>query len=265
MISDPSAPQNSLNPNDKATDRDLALDEPQVNFKTIIGGNQGLSAGLSASLLSVVGVGASAFGKTNSNARYQIKANLARTQEFYPDPTFIKTTMNDSAAIQAFLAATKYRKDLYVITGLMTALGASIASDEGKGKEFTAEIVISGAGAGVPGEIGPKVSKMQDATVSTSFDATGSIVIAYQLSRISWIRRDRAFQTRPHQKGSLLADGAITTSIKEDFHAEGLGLDEEKIGAGEFDLDTVPVEMGSGSSFTFVVPAPEEDDGTVEL
>lgn len=258
IISDARAPQNSLNANTVAKGRtlEITLDDVQKNFQATIYVSKQRAGGVLGSFLSMLGIGGDLTVQKENQLVYKLEAQELRTQEINPSASYIESSLQSLDA-GMFLRDTQFRQDLYIIVGLMVGLGVSISSYESSSKGVEAHLGVSGAPAGVPLEVGPKYSTSSNDSLAASFDATSAIILGYSLKRITYMKKTRSFRTAPMAKGAVLSrDRPIPEDDDEaETYAKFVSLDDDIIGAEEFDLQSVTADEESrGDRFEFVMP-----------
>jgi hypothetical protein len=106
------------------------------------------------------------------------------TSFFEPDDDYIRDTMF-APSLETFLEASRYRKPVYLITGLKVARGIRARSRESRGTEGHAAADAAPAMAmGAPRTIGGEIGGSSRQLVADRFEGSTDIVIGYRLRKI---------------------------------------------------------------------------------
>lgn len=258
IISDPNLPQESLNPDNAANARSLPLivDDQQEDFHAIIDASRQLGGGFDTSFLSMFTVGGALDASVEKNLTYALNIQDLKTQEINPSETYLNEALSSSPITQ-LLSRKRRQAELYCVTGLMIGTDVTINSSQGRTRSFKGRI---GANAG-PVDIGPNFSVSSGRSTEASTHRKSEVVVAYRLKRISYMTKAKTFKTKNYTDRAVLADEEERDTPeqkgeKEELVAHVVQLDEDEVGAEDFDLPAVVASSAEnkGGEFEFVVP-----------
>ena len=258
IISDPNTPQESLNPDNAATAGALPLivDDQQEDFHAVIDASRQLGGGFDTSFLSMFTVGGSLDASIEKNNTYTLNIQDLRTQEINPTETYLNEALSSTPVTQ-LLSRKRRQAELYCVTGLMVGTDVTISSSQGRTRSFKGRI---GANAG-PVDVGPHFSISSGHSTEASSHRKSEVVVAYRLKRITYMTKAKSFKTKNYTDRAVLADDEEVSppeqkGEQQELVANVVQLDEDEIGAEDFDLPAVvarSAETGS-SEFEFAVP-----------
>jgi len=142
ILSDPKAPQYALNDEDRQPLPKLFVDDTKPHFAVTITDNSAKSAGIGSSLLQFFGFSADLNVERGNTLTWTIEAEELATQEINPKASYVETCFKHPE-VQSFLRKTKFRKELYMITGIMAVSSATVSSEIGKKHLFSAKLGAS--------------------------------------------------------------------------------------------------------------------------
>lgn len=177
------------------------------------------------------------------------------TTQFIPTAPYVQKCV-ESANVRRFLELSKYRKPVYIITGLKVVTGAQANTSKshtmgaGVGVEVDATVwtaVPIGGGPGVEAEVGNKKS--------TKWEGSSDFVFAFRVSKV-WVAEatGQVLSEEEYRKGAVLDDekeeeekGPELSVLKveeTDGRAEGFDA-EELMDDGDVVLCAIPREEES--------------------
>lgn len=169
------------------------------------------SFGILTQFLSVLGVGGDVTAGWNKSDEETFTFDTITTTQFLPNATYLQEKCIDaSPTVQRWLERSRYRKPLYVITGLKTVEGAMTAKSETtRGKEASASVTVDGtvwSGGVAPVSVGPKVEAGRSKSSGMSWSASSDFVLAYRVKRIKVAKTNEVREEEDYKKGALLGN-----------------------------------------------------------
>jgi hypothetical protein len=155
------------------------------------------------------------------------------TTQFIPKEAYLQKCI-DAEPVRRYLDKSRYRKPVYVITGLKTVTGASA-------KSLRARVVGGGLGAAIDGTVlsggsvpvggGPQIAWKQDTKGVTSWEGSSDFVFAFRLQKVLVERKTGAVKKgEDYKSGAMLEheveridvpELCIVTKEAPDAEAEG--------------------------------------------
>ncbi|KAK1252147.1 hypothetical protein MKX08_003334 [Trichoderma sp. CBMAI-0020] len=165
---------------------------------------QGFHREVWANILAPYGLGgeASISGKRSENDTY--KFDSVDTQYFYPSPSYISQCMG-LFDVKEYTEVTKYKKAVYLVTGLKVAKGASVrlaADNEIKGK---LDVGLNDPTL-IPVQLGPRAEGSVENKLVDNFKESSDIVVGIQCLKIYY--QSSFFGSGKQMKDAVYADGA---------------------------------------------------------
>jgi hypothetical protein len=171
------------------------------------------------------------------------------TTQFHPSAPWIQSHCVDaSAAVQRWFARSRFKKPLYLITGLKIVTGdksASTKTTRGGGADVSA--TVDGtvwSGGTVPLGGGPKVEVHQKSTKGVRWGNGGDFVLAFRVKRFRVTKRE--VKEEDYTRGSVLENRAkkvekehVLVDEEEEFEIEATDPDWEGVRVSEGDEDVV--------------------------
>lgn len=137
------------------------------------------------------------------------------TTQFIPNPSYIQEKCIDASPIvQRWLERSRYRKPLYVITGLKIVKGAKTgktqASHGGSGNiAATVDGTVWSSGA-VPVAGGPEIEISRSKRVGISWEGGGDFVFAFRVKRVKVARKtNEVLREENYRKGAMLGNESV--------------------------------------------------------
>ena len=180
------------------------------------GQHKGLIA-IWARFLQVVGIDAEA-SITWHNSKGDTYEFKTLDTEFI-DPTMEYYTQSVLApSVAEYIVETKFKKSIYMITGVKIARGADVEQARSKEAGTHLKVGVDGTTAGSPVAAGPEVTISSSKTETTSSQGSSDFVFAYRLREIYYSKGK--VKHREHNKGALQdLGGSSTKRSKEDVSA----------------------------------------------
>ena len=187
------------------------------------------------------------------------------TRFFTPDKAYIEKSMS-SPEVRDFIVKSKFRANVYMITGVKVAIGASVTSTKLKQRGIQMQLGVDGTAVGVPLGLGPDIEISSGQTQGTSFDGASDFVFAFRLREVIYSKR-QGIVHREFSKGALfsLEDGRRKPAVERNEEiSEGfelLGLADEDVTAEDVDLKGSAIVDDDGEACEcLIVQISLEDD-----
>lgn len=258
IIINPKTPQKSLNHrnNQRVTVPANELQESyKDNWEDTITSLRNNKITIWASFLQmIVGLGADVSVGLKQGREDLYKFRRLETKYFEPDAAYIEESLK-SEGVKGYIAATEYKKPLYMITGVKIARGAHVTSKTTKAHQEMLKVGVDmTALTAVPVSGGPKMETSRTNERQVKFDGSSDYVFAYRVSKIR-----------------LRKDGKV--KAQEDFNKGALfGVDEgdsgrvEDLAAGDWDVEelvSTSQELQGGNNVSEVYEDGEDAIGVV--
>lgn len=193
-------PCNALNTDDR-----VPIDKDYLSFK------DGFKAtrtqlregklGMWAQVLEGVGVGSEVSYKLERNASDEYTFDRVETVFFIPSDEYYSKSIA-APGVQRYLKNMRYRKPVYMITGMKIVRGGRMKSSGSTGGETVVKLGFDGKPAGVPVTVGPDVEVSARTGQSDSFDASTDFVFALRLRKLTCKKND-SLRDEEFNKGAM--------------------------------------------------------------
>ncbi|KAJ4186487.1 hypothetical protein NW755_007782 [Fusarium falciforme] len=188
--------------------------------------------------LNVLGFGIDIGAEIDRSDEETFVFDTLETTQFIPTPSYVQTCV-EGKNVRDFLERSKYRKPVYIITGLKVVTGAQANTIKSRsvggavGVEVDATIWTGGAvpiggGPGVEGEVGNKVS--------TKWEGSSDFVFAFRVSKVRVGEAPgQVLSEKEHREGAMLEreytkpkdpELSVLEVEQPDARAEGFDLEE---------------------------------------
>jgi hypothetical protein len=179
-------------------------------------------------------------------------------ETIYIDPSdeYVKKSM-DVDGVKRFLEAGRFKKPVYMITGMKIARGASAIGSQTVVHGGEAKLGFDGTFSGVPVALGPEVEVSSSKTNAVSFEGAEGFAFAIRLRKISY-KMGRDLVHREYREGVVLDDDDEVGEEEEEEGVEVLGIDlkdEEFIGVTSMRV----AEEDDGSEVQCIVVSKAKD------
>jgi hypothetical protein len=203
----------------------------------------------------VLGVGVDAtLGFEKSDASL-FEFESLETVQFQPTPSYLKTCIS-ADPVQRFLKTTRYRKPIYIVTGLKIAKGAKAKSRNKTTRRAGAAIEADAAPwTGVPVGGGPEVSATKAKAKDVAWDGGSDFVFAFRVRKVVVKRSNDVGSETDYTKGALL-DGE-SERLKE---PELLAVEVEDHEENYSDNFSVEQLMDGGELVSCLVPKVDAEE-----
>ncbi|KAI1742789.1 hypothetical protein F4680DRAFT_26685 [Xylaria scruposa] len=221
---------------------------------TILGKSSKKGIGLYGELSAIVN--ANIGGDYAADAKERWSFDNLRTIWFMPSIDYVRQSLNDTE-VQLHIQANQTwlgHTNLYMVTGVKIAFGASALSEFATSYGFDGTIALDASALGVPITVGPTVGLWDGLSLTTTSSPVEPVVFAFRLRRLR-IKANGDVKQSDHNRKALLgqegSDAKVTIEIDtdgvDDYDATGLdfGLSDE----GQF-MDEADADGSEQSSFS---------------
>ncbi|EEU35606.1 uncharacterized protein NECHADRAFT_52455 [Fusarium vanettenii 77-13-4] len=201
--------------------------------------------------LSVLGFGIDIGAEIDRSDEEIFVFDTLETTQFIPTPSYLKACV-EAENVRHFLERSKYRKPVYIITGLKVVTGAQANTIKSRslggsvGVEVDATVwtaVPIGGGPGVEAEVGNKVS--------TKWEGSSDFVFGF---RVSKVRVGEVVSEEDYRKGAMFER---ENTKKKEPELSVLGVEQPDARAEGFDLE----ELMDDEEVVFcAIPREEESE-----
>ncbi|KAI8629872.1 hypothetical protein F5Y19DRAFT_62295 [Xylariaceae sp. FL1651] len=190
---------------------------------------------------------------TDANERWSFD-NL-RTIWFIPSVNYVRQSLYDTE-VQLHIQANQTwlgHTNLYMVTGVKVAFGASALSEFASSYGFSGTIGLDLSSLGAPITVGPVAGCWNGLSLATTTSLVEPVVFAYRLRRLK-IKANGDVKQSDHTKKALLGQEGPDSKVTIDFDTDGIedydatGVDFNFSDEGEF-LDEMDADGSEQSSF----------------
>jgi len=181
IIPSPSDPSNALNLDEVVPTNSLKIFESiKTGYKLELSQLKRGPVGILETYLQVFGFGSDVSHRDNREDLFQFD-ELATTW-FHPDEDYLSKSIQ-AEGVQRFLEASRFRKPIYMVTGVKVVKGAhSTASKKSRG--HIGDVHVDLASFGAPVVVGPGIEVASSWEESRSFEGSSDFVFAFQLNEL---------------------------------------------------------------------------------
>src|SRR5579862_2168369 len=182
IITDPSDPGTSLNPDGPKPPPSSVQTSTQKNWEKVIEQCRKAKIGVWARFAGQFGIGDTSVS-VDSVKNDVYKFRELETRIFQPTDEYIEETVQ-YPQVARFAQKNRYRKPIFMITGVKIARGANISKEVARVRELSAKTGIYGMLGGVSADLtgGGEASGLQ--REKESFEAPSDFVFAFRLRKI---------------------------------------------------------------------------------
>jgi hypothetical protein len=216
VITDPADPTDALNVHDLEPPRDTFYNIKR-NWESDIRQVREGRVDVFAKFLQVLGIGGDISFKSPMGEGAAFLCDELQTNFFVPTHEYLQSAMK-SKGVKRFLEASRYKKPLYIVTGLKIARGASCM--ERSSMDGTAKLVVE-EGIAVGLATGPGASLARD---TIHWQIASDFVFAYQLRKVAFKKVD-SLNPYGEPPGSR---GRVGSDLKAVIDAEDPGAESIK-------------------------------------
>jgi hypothetical protein len=256
IISNPKVPQYALNADERLPLPPFFLNKRKPSFKVTLTVDSTQTAGLDLSLFSLFGFDGGFDVERGKKQTYTINAVERLTQEINPRTEWVEECFKLPAIVNHL--QDKGYKDLYLITGIMAAMSATVESHSKKKQLFGGKVGANLAAAGVPLGVGFHASASNDNEAEASIGKS-DFILAYRLRKITYKKRHKLKNMVDLHKGAVLDKDSTEPLPEVVYYPEGVKLEEDDVEAEEVRLASVTAhDEENRDEFEFVIPVDEE-------
>ncbi|KAL8718397.1 MAG: hypothetical protein Q9225_004455 [Loekoesia sp. 1 TL-2023] len=221
------------------------------NWKLVLEEHRSGSIGLWGSFLQVLGAGGDVdvVREVSDSRVYQF--DRLETHSFWPTDEYVEASVT-AKPVQDFLKGKKFFQNIYMVTSIKIAFGASTARSVLKNRGIFVHLGVDGTSAGIPISGGPQGNVAWGIMETSAFERDSGFVFAFRLREIRYTTRRGARQVE-FTKGALFGlegnrsdvDVASGQAYKDDEvtpEFELMGLADEDVHAEDVDNDAEEVE-----------------------
>lgn len=261
IIKSPRSPELSINGK-----KSPLLSNLEVHESTLTDSSRSLTkngkskTGVWAEFLNGTGISAEVSGTwdTVSSSTYKFSALITRT--ISPSLSEIQAIFQEPG-LQQTIKDSRFRDNLYMITGIKIARGAEVAIEKIKKRGGNLNFGVDWTPFGVPIKVGPDVGIEREIGQGLEEKHTSDFVFAYRLREIRY-RRKTVEEQKEYLKGDLMGVGKersekALAELEEEAELVGLGGGDVKGDAWEGDATEAVDEDGED---VICVMLDEEDE-----
>jgi hypothetical protein len=138
------------------------------------------------------------------------------TTHFIPNNEYLKRCV-EGAAVRRFLETSRYRKPVFVITGVKIVSGARGATTTSRAVDGMVGAQVDGtalSGGMAPVGGGPEIRYGKATKSAVSWEGSTDFVFAYKVSELRVSKAGEVKREREYTKGALYEDGARTYEVE---------------------------------------------------
>ncbi|KAL0935472.1 uncharacterized protein CTRU02_210063 [Colletotrichum truncatum] len=189
--------------------------------------------------LSVLGFGIDVGAEIDNHDEEKYIFNTLETIQFIPTPAYVQQCV-ESDNVRRFLETSRYRKPVYIITGIKVVNGAEANTLKSRTVGGTFAVEVDGtllSGGAVPIGGGPGIEGKVGNSVSTSWAGSSDFVFAFRVSKVYVGKATgQVLKEEDYRKGAMLGDEIEEAHIPqvsvlkvEDPDAQAEGFDREEL------------------------------------
>lgn len=200
-------------------ERDICDIDTKTSFsltrKALLSGRLGVWAQFLGFLGLPIGANAGVFMERNSTDIINVEA--LETHRFIATDSYLKTVM-ESGSIGAFLKASGYDTNLYMITGLKIARNASLNREASRNAGAT--LGPSAEGSGIT--LSPALELISQRTNGMAFESSTDFILAFQVRKVKFkVNQNQKMEIKHKSfgKGATMLDGGLDHQEVEGYSA----------------------------------------------
>jgi len=161
------------------------------------------------------------------------------TTQFIPTPAYLKRCIA-SPSVHPFLETSRFRKPVYIITGIKIVSGAQGATKTSRSVDGMVGAQVDGtvlSGGVVPVGGGPEIRRGRGTKSVVEWKGSSDFVFAYKVSEVRVSRAGEVKREREYTKGAIYEDGVemreadtlvpalvecLSVNLEGGFDAEGV-------------------------------------------
>lgn len=123
------------------------------------------------------------------------------TTEFTPSDTYLQESMRSPSTLR-YLEKSRYRKPIYMITGIKAVSGARAKTIHSSGKGGKLGATVDGLLTGAPVSVGPELEVERTDKTVNAFEGSSDFVFAFRVRRIM-VDKNGEMKQKDFTKGAL--------------------------------------------------------------
>ncbi|KAH7079794.1 hypothetical protein FB567DRAFT_129080 [Paraphoma chrysanthemicola] len=225
------------------------------NWSKSITAAKGGSIGIWASFLQfIVGVGGDVGISASDETTQKYGAKVMKWSEFRPSVDYVRAAVRDKS-VHEYIRGNKFRENVYMVTGVMLASGATGVIEKMAERGLYAHVGIDAtllSGGMAPIAVGPEIESTQVMASKEQFGDADEFVIAFRLRQIK-VKKTGEVSQKAKVDGALFGIDDVAGELrkrKEEEDRIGIwmeGLEEEDASVEQFRLDELLVRDALGS------------------
>ncbi|KAI4159206.1 MAG: hypothetical protein LQ342_006789 [Letrouitia transgressa] len=257
IITSPSSPEEALNTQAREPIEPV-YESYQENWTFDVSRYKQNKLGIWTMFLQMLGAGIDMSSERIMGDNQVYRFDRLETRFFIPSSEYLRASIS-TPEVQSYIKRKGFRKNLYMITAIKIAVGASTTKEKLRERGVHLQVGVDGTAVGVPLGAGPniEISKGKDTTIS--FDNSSDFVFAFRLREIYYSKK--SLKHRKYDKGNLFGldqdgqkqvAGAEEGNANEEAQLEGLAYDD--VEAEDFELAGSETKDYDGSACVGVAP-----------
>ncbi|KAI0101216.1 hypothetical protein F4814DRAFT_108471 [Daldinia grandis] len=196
--------------------------------------------------LSVLGVGIDVGVGWDVSEREAFSFERVETTQFFPNQEYLQRCI-EAGPVRRYLDKSRYRKPVYVITGIKTVTGAQAKSFRSQGVGGTLNAEVDGtvwSGGTVPISSGPTIEVDQGRNTDVSWEGSSEFVFAFRVRKVLVEKKTGAVsKDEDYRRGAMLGKEHNTLEVpvhsilaEEDLDVEQEGFTREELMEGDVSI-----------------------------
>lgn len=159
------------------------------------------------------------------------------TIQFIPSPEFTRICITNPA-VKRFLEKSRYRKPVYIITGIKTARGAKAKTTSTRSGSIGLKVGTDGSLSGTPISLGPSVNEQKASKQSAGWESGSDFVFAFRVRKVLVKKKAGTVKLEEDYAKGAMFEKEVSIGIKEpeleivfdgEVNVEGEGLDYKEL------------------------------------
>lgn len=161
------------------------------------------------------------------------------TTQFSPREDFLQRCI-EAGPVRRFLEKSRYRKPIYIVTGLKIVTGARAKTLKSKSIEGSLGVTVDGtiwSSGVVPVSGGPEISGAISRKESISWEESSDFVLAYRLRKVKVSKAGKVNREGDYKTGAMLdehdraaMEASVPSPLQIDISEEDLSVGDEDDG-----------------------------------
>lgn len=181
--------------------------DQKTGFEVTLSHLRSTNLGLRAGALELLGVGANASIKWTRGRDTVLSCKRLDTLTFNPTEPYMIEAMKDPDVL-SFIRSGRFRRSVYMVTGLKVASGASFTSSTSNA--FTMEASANIVPSGTPVEVGARAGYADNTGDREIWYCPEDTIVAFKVKKM-WIDRHGEVQFKAHNKHAVMQSAASSS------------------------------------------------------